>query len=134
MGLRCLCPRVAFSPREHWWLAVGYELIQDHDAIGWKSVYAGHKPIDLAAVPADAWYQGGPVRWGFPRAIGPLLISASSAFSGASRYFGGDTDVLDMGADASFGDVRGRVRPAAFGNPAWFYGRIASPAGKRRAR
>jgi hypothetical protein len=128
MDLPSLCLMVSFSPTERLWIGVGYELIQDYDAIAWKSEYEGYKPIAMSGIRAGAWYRGGPAHWGFSWAIGPLFTYASPAISDGGKYLGSDTYVLDLGGDASAGYVWGRVRLSGFGTPAWSLGRIVSPA------
>ncbi len=132
--LPSLCLLVAFSPTEHFWLGAGYELIQDYDAITWESENLGHKPIEMSAVRAGAWYRGGPAHRGFSWAVGPLVSYASPTFAGGERYLGRDSYVLDLAGDASAGYVWGRVRLGAFATPAWSLGRIVSPAVGSRER
>lgn len=134
MGLPSLCLLVAFSPREHFWVGVGYELIQDYDAIAWASAYEGRKPVHMEALRAGAWYRGGPAHWGFTWAVGPLVTVGSPVIGDGSRYLGRDTYVVDFGGDGSAGYVWGRVRLTAFATPAWSRGRIVSPAVERSER
>ena len=126
-----LCGILAFSLTEHLWIGAGYELIQDYDAILWKSEYEGHKPIAMSGIRAGAWYRGGATRHGMSWAAGGLLTYANPGvtFGGPSpQGLGRDTYVVDFGADLSIGHVWRFVRLEGFATPAWSYGRIVSPA------
>jgi hypothetical protein len=125
-----LCPILALSLRERWWAGIGYELVQDYDAILWRSQYIGRKPIVMSGIRAGTWYRGGAVEYGATYSLGALFTFANRAFSLARGPKGLDNDtwVVDFGADFTFGYVWSRVRLGVFATPAWSYGRIVSPA------
>ena len=121
---------LAFAPREHWWAGVGYEMVQDYDAIVWSSEYEGHKPVVMSGLRAGGWYRGGALRNGMTYSAGGLLTFANRAFSieRSPSQLDNDTYVVDFGADFTFGHIWNAFRLEGFATPAWSYGRIASPA------
>jgi hypothetical protein len=129
-GTPSLCPIVAMSLTEHVWAGVGYEWVQDYDAILWTSENVGHKPIVMSGVRAGAWYRGGAARRAFTWAAGPLFTFANPAISLASPHKALDsgTSFFDFGLDFSVGHVWQSVRIEGFATPAWSVGRVVSPA------
>jgi hypothetical protein len=129
-GLPSLCPMLAFSLTEHLWAGVGYEALQDYDAILWTSEYEGHKPIAMSGLRAGAWYRGDLAYHSMSWAAGPLFTFANPAISLTHSPEGLDsgTSVFDFGADFSIGRLWQWVRLEAFATPAWSFGQVASPA------
>jgi hypothetical protein len=129
-GFPSLCPMLAFSLTEHLWAGVGYEALQDYDAILWTSQYEGHKPIVMSGLRAGAWYRGKAVYDALSWAAGPLFTFANPAISDGHSPEGLDsgTSIFDFGADFSFGRVYHWFRFEIFATPAWSYGQVASPA------
>jgi hypothetical protein len=124
---------LAVTVTEHFWVGAGYDMVQNHDAIFWRSDMRGQKPIALSAIRVGSWYRNGETRHGLTYAIGPLITYANlaisldaspSAFDGLSSK----TYFIDSGADMSIGYVGRRGRVEAFMSPAWSYGRLVSPA------
>jgi hypothetical protein len=124
---------LALTVTEHVWLGVGYELVQNHDAVLWSSDLRGDRPISLSAIRVGAWYRGGEGRHALTYAIGPLLTYANAAISldaspsALNTHRNTDTYFLDAGADLSIGYVGRRGRVEVFMTPAWSYGRVVSP-------
>jgi hypothetical protein len=131
-----LCPLVALSLAEHWWAGVGYELVQDYDAVLWSSQYVGHKPIVMSGIRAGSWYRGGAAQGGTTYSLGGLFTFANPAFSLPRSPDGLDdnTWIVDFGADFALGYVWSKVRLGVFATPAWSYGRISSPAAHKSER
>lgn len=121
---------LAFAPGKHWWTGVGFESVQDYDAIVWTSENEGHKPVVMSGLRAGSWYRGGVVRNGFTCSVGGLLTVANRAFSidRSPGQLDNGTYVVDFGADLTLGHVWEVVRLELFATPAWSYGRIHSPA------
>jgi hypothetical protein len=125
-----LCPMLAFSLTEHFWAGVGYELLQDYDAILWTSENEGHKPLVMSGIRAGAWYRRKAVYDALSWAAGPLFTFANSAISLTHSPGALDrgTSVFDFGADFSIGHVYDWFRFEVFATPAWSCGQVASPA------
>lgn len=121
---------LGFAPGKHWWAGVGYELVQDYDAILWTSEYEGHKPVVMSGLRAGGWYRGGALREGLTYSAGGLLTFANRSFSvdPSPRQLDNATYVVDFGADFTFGRLWEIFRLELFATPTWSYGRIASPA------
>jgi hypothetical protein len=128
-----LCPILALSPVEHWWIGAGYELVQDYDAILWKSDKEGHKPIVLSGLRLGSWYRGGDDQHGASVLVGTIVTVANSSFSLPASPTGitHDTFVVDLGLDLAVGHVWKTTLLSVFMTPAWSVGRIASPAVNR---
>ena len=135
-GTPSLCAILALSLTEHLWVGVGYELVQDYDAILWTSENAGHKPVVMSGISAGAWYRGGAAHDAFTWATGPLFTFANPAISLARSPGGIDsgTSIVDLGADFSIGHVWQSVRVEGFATPAWSLGQVASPAVHKEER
>ncbi len=136
-GTPSLCPMLELQLGGHFWVGAGYELVQDYDAIYWKSELEGHKPIVMSGVRAGAWYRGGAAHYGMTWAAGPLLTLATPALSlvhspdgldAHTNGLDGHTTIVDFGGDLTFGYVWDSFRIEAFATPAWSYGVIRSPA------
>jgi hypothetical protein len=129
-GTPSFCPMLSFSLTEHLWVGAGYELVQDYDAILWKSELEGHKPLVMSGIRAGAWYRGGASHHGMSLAAGPLFTFANPAFSPTSSPQGIDsgTSIVDLGADFSIGYVWQSFRIGGFATLAWSLGRVTSPA------
>jgi len=136
-GTPSLCPMLSLQLTQHFWAGVGYELIQDYDAIFWTSEFEGHKPIVMSGVRAGAWYRGGPAQHGLTWAAGGLFTLATPALSLVHSPDGLDeskngleanTTIVDFGADLALGYVWESFRLEAFATPAWSYGVVRSPA------
>lgn len=129
-GTPSLCAMLALSLTERLWIGVGYELVQDYDAILWTSETEGHKPIVMSGIRAGAWYRGGAAQRAFTYSAGPLFTFANPAISLASPHKALDsgTSVFDFGADFTIGHVWQSVRIEGFATPAWSVGRVVSPA------
>jgi hypothetical protein len=125
-----LCPMLALSPVRHWWIGAGYELVQDYDAILWKSDKEGHKPIVLSGLRLGSWYRGGQEHHGTTVLIGAIVTVANSAFSLPASPTGitHETFIVDLGIDLAVGRVWKTTVFSVFMTPAWSVGRIASPA------
>jgi hypothetical protein len=125
-----LCPMLALSLGQHWWVGGGYELVQDYDAVLWTSENEGHKPLVMSGLRAGTWYRGGASHDGLTFSLGGLLTFANSAFAvdPSPRGIDSDTSVIDFGADLTFGRVGRSLRFELFATPAWSYGRVTSPA------
>jgi hypothetical protein len=128
-----LCPMLALSPVEHWWIGAGYELVQDYDAILWKSDKEGHKPIVLSGLRLGSWYRGGDEHYGTSVLVGGIVTVANSTFSLPSSPTGitRDTFIVDVGLDLMVGHVWKANIFSIFMTPAWSVGRIVSPAVNR---
>jgi hypothetical protein len=130
MDLPSICPMLALSLSDYWWVGAGYEALQDYDAILWTSETEGHKPIAMSGIRAGTWYRGGALRDSMTYSVGGLLTFANPVFSinrqptGINR----DTSVVDLGADLTWGHVWQNFRLEFFATPAWSYGRVSSPA------
>ena len=125
-----LCGMLALSLTERLWAGVGYEWIQDYDAILWISETEGHKPIVMSGIRAGAWYRGGAADHAFTWAAGPLFTFANPAISLASPHkpLDSGTSFFDFGFDFSIGHVWRSVRVEGYATPAWSVGRVVSPA------
>jgi hypothetical protein len=125
-----LCGMLALSLTEHLWAGVGYEWVQDYDAILWTSETEGHKPIVMSGIRAGAWYRGGAAQHALTWAAGPLFTFANPAISLVSphRPLDSGTSFFDFGFDFSIGHVWQSVRLEGFATPAWSIGRVVSPA------
>jgi hypothetical protein len=125
-----LCPMLALSLTDHWWVGAGYELLQDYDAIVWTSETFGRKPVNLSGIRAGTWYRGGASRQGMSFSVGGVLTFANRAFSLGASPAGLDnrTYFVDFGADLTFGRTWDVFRLELFATPAWSYGRVSSPA------
>jgi hypothetical protein len=125
-----LCPMLALSPIQHWWIGAGYELVQDYDAILWKSEREGHKPIVLSGLRLGSWYRGGDDHHGTSVLVGGIVTVANSTFSLPASPAGitRDTFIVDLGIDLAVGRIWKTTILSLFMTPAWSIGRIASPA------
>jgi hypothetical protein len=128
--LPSLCPMLTLSLSDHLWIGGGYELVQDYDAIWWKSEREGHKPVVLSGIRAGAWYRGGSDRNGLSYAVGGIFTLANRAFSLEVDpvELDSSTYVMDFGADFTFGKAWDNLRLELFATPAWSVGKISSPA------
>ena len=124
-----LCWMLALSLTDRLWAGVGYELVQDYDAILWTSENEGHKPIVMSGIRAGAWYRGGAAQRALTWAAGPLFTFANPTISVATphRPLDSGTSFFDLGFDFSIGHVWRSVRVEGFATPAWSVGRIVSP-------
>jgi hypothetical protein len=131
-----LCPMLAFSLTEHWWVGGGYEFLQDYDAIVWTTATSGHKPVNLAGIRAGTWYRGGASHDGMSFSAGGLLTFANRALAldASPAALDNRTYVVDFGADLTFGRTWRVFRLELFATPAWSYGRVSSPAIHRDER
>lgn len=114
-------------------VGVGYEMIQNHDAIFWKTDHSGMKPLSLSAIRVGCWYRGGENRHGLTLAMGPIVSFANSTISldtspTAREGFGSDSYFINTGVDMSIGYVGRHGRVEVFMTPSWVYGRVVSPA------
>jgi len=130
MDLPSICPMLALSLADHWWVGAGYEELQDYDAILWTSETEGHKPIAMSGIHAGTWYRGGAARNSMTYSVGGLLTYANPVFSIDPKPAGIDsgTSVVDFGVDLTWGHVWQDFRLEFFATPAWSYGRVRSPA------
>jgi hypothetical protein len=130
MDLPSICPMLALSLSEHWWVGAGYETLQDYDAILWTSETEGHKPIAMSGIHAGTWYRGGAHRNSMTYSVGGLLTFAHPVFSIDPKPAGinSDTSVVDFGVDLTWGHVWQTFRLEFFATPAWSYGQVSSPA------
>ena len=121
---------LALSFDRRWWFGVGYELIQDYDAVLWKSELEGHKPLVMSGIRAGAWYRGGALRQGLTYSMGGILTYANPATSleGKPTGIDSDTSVMDFGADFTLGRVWESFIIQLFATPAWSRGRVVSKA------
>jgi hypothetical protein len=128
--LVALTGTAALAVTEHFWVGGGYELIQNHEGILWKTDKRGETPITLSAIRAGFWYRNGEGPPGLTYAVGPLVTYANRAFafSPSPQGLDNDTYFVDFGADMSFGYLGRRARIEAFITPAWSLGRVVSPA------
>ena len=136
LDLPSFCPMLALSLTEHLWAGVGYEWVQDYDAILWTSENEGHKPIAMSGIRAGAWYRSETAYRAMSWAAGPLFTFANTAISNdhSPRGLDSGTSVVDFGADFSIGRLWRWFRFEAFATPAWSYGQVASPAVHRTER
>lgn len=123
----------AVTVSEHVSVGAGYEMVQNHDAILWKSDSSGKKPISLSAIRVGCWYRGGEKRHGLTLAAGPIVSFANAAISldtSPTAYdgFGSDSYFVNTGVDMSIGYVGRHGRVEVFMTPSWVYGRVVSPA------
>ena len=130
MDLPSICPMLALSVSDHWWVGAGYEELQDYDAILWTSETEGHKPIAMSGIHAGTWYRGGAPRNSMTYSVGGLLTFANPVFSIDPKPAGIDsgTSVVDFGVDLTWGHIWQNFRFEFFATPAWSYGRVSSPA------
>lgn len=130
MDLPSICPMLALSLSDHWWVGAGYEALQDYDAILWTSETEGHKPIAMSGIHAGTWYRGGAIRDSMTYSVGGLLTFANPVFSIDPKPAGinNGTSVVDFGIDLTWGHVWRNFRVEFFATPAWSYGQASSPA------
>jgi hypothetical protein len=128
-----LCPMLALTVSQHWWIGAGYELVQDYDAVLWKSSMEGHKPLIMSGLRAGTWYRGGDDRQGLTYSVGGILTFANPAFSLFRSPTGIDsgTSIVDFGADFTLGRIWDTFIFEFYVTPAWSYGQVASTAAQR---
>jgi hypothetical protein len=123
-----LCPMLAFPLTRRLWIGGGYELIQDYDAIIWKSNDEGHTPVAMSGIRAGAWYRGGPAHEAMSFALGGLVTFSSPTVSlvRAPSELDSGSYAVDLAADFSIGHIWQGFRVEGFATPAWSWGRFSS--------
>lgn len=126
--LPSLCPMLALPLTRHLWIGGGYELIQDYDAVIWKSSDEGHTPVAMSGIRAGAWYRGGPAHQAMSFALGGLVTFATPDISlaRAPSELDSGSYAVDLAADFSIGHVWQGFRVEGFATPAWSWGRFSS--------